>query len=163
MHRRLIALARGTGATFAFTVGTLWLAGVLTIAQAWVLSRIVDAVFLGGATLTQAWPLLRELLALMLVRAAFAGLHEIGAKAIAVRVKSDLRRRLFAHLQALGPLYTRGQRTGELTTTAVEGIEALDAYFSQYLPQVVVTALIPLTISTTLNFPFTRNLPGKKG
>ena len=146
MHRRLIALARGTGRTFAFTVGTLWLAGALTIAQAWLLSRVVDAVFLGGADLARVGPLLRDLLLLMLARASLSGLHEIGAKAIAVRVKSDLRRRLFAHLQALGPLYTRGQRTGELTTTAVEGIEALDAYFSQYLPQVVVTALVPLTI-----------------
>jgi len=82
----------------------------------------------------------------MLARASLGGLHEIGAKAIAVRVKSDLRCRLLAHLEALGPLYTQGQRTGELTATAVEGIEALDAYFSQYLPQVVVTALIPLTV-----------------
>jgi ATP-binding cassette subfamily C protein CydCD len=33
-----------------------------------------------------------------------------------------------------------------LTTAAVEGIEALDAYFSQYLPQLVITALVPLSI-----------------
>ncbi|HSK67454.1 MAG TPA: ABC transporter transmembrane domain-containing protein, partial [Anaerolineales bacterium] len=46
----------------------------------------------------------------------------------------------------MGPAYTRGQRTGELTTAAVEGIEALDAYYSQYLPQLVVTALVPISI-----------------
>ena len=46
----------------------------------------------------------------------------------------------------LGPAYTRGQRTGELTTAAVEGIEALDAYYSQYLPQLVITTLIPISI-----------------
>ncbi len=146
MHRRLISLARDTRGIFAFTVGSIWLAGVLTIGQAWLLSKIVDAAFLKNATLSQALHLLEWLLALMLLRAALVGLHEIGAKEIAVRVKSELRRKIFAHLQALGPLYTRGERTGELTNTAVEGIEALDAYFSQYLPQVVVTALIPLTI-----------------
>jgi ATP-binding cassette, subfamily C, bacterial CydD len=57
-----------------------------------------------------------------------------------------LRERLFAHIQALGPAYVRGERTGELTAAAVEGIEALDAYFSQYLPQLVITALVPLSI-----------------
>ena len=62
------------------------------------------------------------------------------------RIKSDLRERLFNHILNLGPAYTRGQRTGELTTAAVEGIEALDAYYSQYLPQLVITALIPISI-----------------
>ena len=46
---------------------------------------------------------------------------------------------------ALGPAYTRGERTGELVNTAVEGIEALDAYFSQYLPQLALAVLIPVT------------------
>jgi ATP-binding cassette subfamily C protein CydCD len=46
----------------------------------------------------------------------------------------------------LGPAYTRRERTGELTAIAVAGIEALDAYFSQYLPQLALSALIPLSI-----------------
>jgi thiol reductant ABC exporter CydD subunit len=65
---------------------------------------------------------------------------------VASRVKIDLRQRLTAHLLALGPTYARGERTGELTHTAVEGVEALDAYFGQYLPQLALAALIPLTI-----------------
>ena len=60
-------------------------------------------------------------------------------------MKTDLRERLTAHLLALGPAYTRGERTGELVNTAVEGIEALDAYFSQYLPQLALAVLIPVT------------------
>ena len=60
-------------------------------------------------------------------------------------MKTDLRERLAAHLLALGPTYTRGERTGELVNTAVEGIEALDAYFSQYLPQLALAVLIPVT------------------
>jgi ATP-binding cassette subfamily C protein CydD len=47
---------------------------------------------------------------------------------------------------ALGPAYTRGERSGELVNTAVEGIEALDAYFGQYLPQLALVTLIPLTV-----------------
>ena len=146
MHRRLIALARGTGPLFLLTVGTLWASALLTILQAALLSRVVDGAFLSGHNLPQEWPRLWLLLGVILARAAVSGLHEIGARAIAVRVKSDLRRRLFAHIQALGPLYVRGQRAGELTATAVEGVEALDPYFSQFLPQVLVTALVPLTI-----------------
>jgi ATP-binding cassette subfamily C protein CydD len=63
-----------------------------------------------------------------------------------MRVKTELRERLFAHLLALGPTYTKGERSGELTNTLVEGVEALDAYFSQYLPQIFLVVLMPLVI-----------------
>lgn len=146
MYRRLLGLARQQGGLFALTCGSLWVAGLLTVAQAALFSQIVDGAFLGGHTLSQEMPRLWLLLGVILARSVVSGLHEMTARAIAVRVKQDLRRRLFAHIQALGPLYTRGQRTGELAATAVEGVEALDAYFSQFLPQIVVTALVPLTI-----------------
>ena len=42
--------------------------------------------------------------------------------------------------------YTSGETTGELTTTALQGVEALDAYFSQYLPQILIAALLPVMI-----------------
>jgi len=89
---------------------------------------------------------LRLILVIISTRGLLAWVNEVSASAVAVRVKSDLRERLFAHIQKLGPAYTRGERTGELTTAAVEGIEALDAYFSQYLPQLVITMLVPISI-----------------
>ena len=45
----------------------------------------------------------------------------------------------------LGPAYARGERTGELSNTCMDGVEALDAYFSQYLPSLALAALVPLT------------------
>lgn len=146
MHPRLIHLARQGGIPFFLTVASLWLNGAAILIQAWLFSRIVDAVFLQGYPADQSQPLLRLLLGVILLRSLLSGLHEVSARAIATQVKSVLRRRFFEHLQALGPLYTRGQRTGELTTVAVEGIEALDAYYSQFLPQVATTILIPLTL-----------------
>ena len=79
-------------------------------------------------------------------RALLTWLNEVAANAVAVKIKTDLRNRLFEHILKLGPAYSRQQRTGELTAAAVEGIEALDAYFSQYLPQLVITTLIPISI-----------------
>ena len=90
--------------------------------------------------------LLRLILVAIGGRAFLTWLNEIAANAVAVRIKTDLRNRLFAHILNLGPAYSRGQRTGELTAAAVEGIEALDAYFSQYLPQLVVSTLVPISI-----------------
>jgi len=128
------------------TILSSFLAGLATIAQAWLLSRIINDVFLRGHALDQVSRALLGFLFLIALRAALTWGSEVTANVVAVRVKTDLRQRLFAHLLRLGPAYTRGQRTGELTTAAVEGIEALDAYYSQYLPHLVITALVPFSI-----------------
>jgi ATP-binding cassette subfamily C protein CydCD len=41
-----------------------------------------------------------------------------------------------------GPSWSAELRTGEVTQLATRGLEALDAYFARYLPQVVLTAII---------------------
>ncbi len=146
MHRRLLALTRTARLGLVLTILSGLLTGWLAIAQARGLSLLVDDVFLGGAELQAVTGLLAFLLAVIGLRALLAWLGEAAAGAVAVRVKRDLRAKLFDKLLALGPVYTRGERSGELTAAAVEGVEALDAYFGQYLPQLVVTAVVPLSI-----------------
>ena len=130
------------------------LAGIVTVGQARSLSRMVGLVFLEHNTLRQVLPWMAILLALALARAALVWGAEVASGRAAGRIKQHLRDRLAAHLLALGPAYTRGQRTGELTNAAVEGIEALDAYFRQYLPQLALAGLVPLGV---LAFVFPRD------
>ncbi len=146
MHRRLLSLTRDSRTALILTVLSGFLVGLLTIGQAYLLSSTVNGVFLQGQTLADVFPWLKLILVIIVGRAFFTWLNEVSANIVAVKIKSDLRDRLFNHILNLGPAYTRGQRTGELTTAAVEGIEALDAYYSQYLPQLVITALIPISI-----------------
>ena len=141
-HRLLLALAIGSGV----------LGGGLTVWLAWNLSSVISQVFLEGSTLDRVWPQLVVLLAVIAARGGTSFVSELSARWLAIRIKFDLRRRLFSHVLDLGPAYRHGERTGELTATAVEGIEALDVYFSQYLPQVALAALIPLTILVSI-FP----------
>ncbi len=144
--QRLLAQLRTARVFFALTILFGLCIGVLIIAQARVLSAIIAQVFLRGAPLTDVWNALLVLLAIFGARAALAWASEVTAFQVAARIKRDLRERVFAHLLVLGPTYVRGQRTGELTNTVVEGIEALEQYFSQYLPQLVLAALVPLAI-----------------
>jgi len=146
MHRRLLSLTRDSRTALILTILSGFLAGLLTIGQAYLLSNTVGEVLLQGRTLPQVAGWLQLILMIIAGRAFLTWVNEVSANIVAVRIKSDLRERLFKHILDLGPAYTRGQRTGELTTAAVEGIEALDAYYSQYLPQLVITALIPISI-----------------
>jgi ATP-binding cassette, subfamily C, bacterial CydD len=116
------------------------------IVQMALLSRVVNNVFLLHRGLAQIELLLILLLGAILVRAGLVCIREITAQRAAIRVKSDLRQRLFAHLLQLGPAFSKGESTGELVATTSEGIERLDAYVSRYLPQLALTVLVPLLI-----------------
>ncbi len=144
--KRLLAEARAVRGFLLLTIGLGGLSGLFIIAQAGALSRVIDRVFLQSATLAAVTPELIALLVIIGGRALLAWGSEVSAFQAAARVKTALRQRVFNKLMQLGPAYIRGERTGELTSTVNEGIEALDAYFSQYLPQLVLAALVPLTI-----------------
>jgi ATP-binding cassette subfamily C protein CydCD len=146
MTRRLLSLARDSRFHLVATILCGILAGFLTIWQASVLSQVIDRVFLGGQPEQMIAGLLRFLLLVVFLRAALAWVSEVSANAMAVQIKAELRRRLFEKILRLGPAYTRRQRTGELVNASVEGVESLEAYFSQYLPQLVIAALVPFSI-----------------
>ncbi|MGA2502917.1 MAG: thiol reductant ABC exporter subunit CydD [Anaerolineales bacterium] len=143
---RLLSLARDSRLALGFTILTGFLTGLLTIAQAAGLSRLLNGVLLLGQNLTNVGGLLQLLILIAFLRAFLAWGSEVSATAVALRIKNDLRVRLYDKILRLGPSYTRGERTGELVTAAIQGVETLDAYFSQYLPQLFIAAIVPLSI-----------------
>ncbi|MDH7571509.1 MAG: ABC transporter transmembrane domain-containing protein, partial [Armatimonadota bacterium] len=145
-NSRLLREARGEAALLLLSVAGGAVGGVLVVAQAWLLSGIVARVFLQGHSFSQVRAAMIVLLGVMVARALVALGSELAATRAAIRLKVRLRQRLFEQLMALGPLFTRGERAGELANTATEGLEALEAWFSQYLPQVAIAAVVPLTV-----------------
>src|ERR687897_362224 len=147
MDKELLRRVRSARVSLGTTVVLGVLVAVATIAQMVLLARTVDQVFLRGADLEGVSALLLFLLGAVVVRAGLLWLREISAQRGVVRVKSELREKLFAHILRLGPAYTRGERTGELATTATEGVEKLEAYFGRYLPQVFLSVFVPLLVT----------------
>jgi len=116
------------------------------------MSKVINQVFLEGKTLESVSILLFTILIVVVLRVGFVWGSETRASSAACKIKQDLRKQLFSHIQDLGPSSLRSEageaeaRTGELVNLATEGIDALEAYFSQYMPQIALAALIPLTI-----------------
>lgn len=122
------------------------LAGGAVIGQAALLARVVDGAFLRGAAPRALAPLLAGLAAIALARAAFVLWQESQAERYSARVRLAVRDRLARRLLALGPRFASGERTGELANTLLGGVEALDPYLAQYLPQSVLAVLVPLAV-----------------
>lgn len=144
LDRRLfkeISLVKGL---LILSVGLAFMAGVAVVLQARQVSHIITEVFLRGQAFAQVLPWMAGLLVVVVSRAALSYFGEWTAVIAAQRVKEHLRNRLARHLMDLGPAFTQGERSGELIATATQGIEALDAYFSQFLPQLALAGLLPL-------------------
>lgn len=150
LYRPLLRQAQDVRLFLGATVCIGFLGGLLAIAQARLLSRSISLGFLQRRPLEEELGLLMGLLLVFGGRALLSWGGEVVSFAAARRVKATLRQQLFNHLLKLGPAYLRRGRTGEFANIAGEGIEALEAYFSQYLPQLALAALVPLTVVATI-------------
>ena len=71
-------------------------------------------------------------------------------------VKKTLRERIYRKLLRLGAAYKEQVNSSEVVQVAVEGVDQLETYFGQYLPQFFYAMLAPLTLFAVLSFV---NLP----
>ncbi len=68
------------------------------------------------------------------------------AHGTAARAQATLRARLFDRIVALGPGWFGAERTGGVMLSVVDGVEQLQTFFGQYLPQLAIAAAAPLVI-----------------
>lgn len=124
------------------------LLGVLTaavvIGQAVLIAGVLADVIINGFDLAQVGDRLIALAVVIAIRAALAWASEEIARRSAGSVTAGLRRDLLVHAAGLGPRWRAGEQTGELAVLATTGIESLHDYVARYLPQVVLSAVIPV-------------------
>ncbi|MCX5082788.1 thiol reductant ABC exporter subunit CydD [Streptomyces sp. NBC_00401] len=146
IDQRLLRYARATR-LFLIAVVVLGVAGAgLVIAQAMLISEVVVGAFEHGLDVSA----LRTPLLLLALVAAGRGLvswlTELAAHRASAAVKSELRGRLLERASRLGPGWLSGQRTGSLVALATRGVDALDDYFSRYLPQLGLAVVVPVAV-----------------
>ncbi|MFH9489201.1 thiol reductant ABC exporter subunit CydD [Streptomyces halstedii] len=143
---RLLRYARATRFFLAAVVG-LGLAGAaLVIAQAMLVAEVVVGGFEDGLTVHGLRTPLLLLIGVALGRALVAWLTERAAYRASAAVKSELRGRLMERAADLGPGWLGEQRTGSLVALATRGVDALDDYFSRYLPQLGLAVVVPVAV-----------------
>ncbi|MCE3035260.1 thiol reductant ABC exporter subunit CydD [Streptomyces sp. CMSTAAHL-2] len=143
---RLLRYAR---ATRFFLVAVVALGAVgagLVIAQAMLLAEVVVGAFQHGRSPAELTTPLLLLVAVSVGRALVAWLTERAAHRASAAVKSELRGRLLERAAELGPEWLGGQRTGSLVNLATRGVDALDDYFSRYLPQLGLAVVVPVAV-----------------
>jgi ATP-binding cassette subfamily C protein CydCD len=115
----------------------------LVIAEAWLLARLVTGSFQQGESLAQLAGPMAALAVVLAARAGLAWGSELSAHRASAHAKSQLRTALLERAGEMGPAALADHGSGRLATLATTGVDALDGYFSRYLPQLVLAVLVP--------------------
>ncbi|ORT57725.1 thiol reductant ABC exporter subunit CydD [Streptomyces sp. CB03238] len=143
---RLLRYARATRLFLAAVVALGVVGAALVVAQAMLIAEVVVGAFQRGLDGGD----LRVPLVLLVVVAVGRGfvswLTELAAHRASAAVKSELRGRLLERAAELGPGWLSGQKVGSLVALVTRGVDALDDYFSRYLPQLGLAVVVPVAV-----------------
>jgi ATP-binding cassette subfamily B protein len=147
MHfdRRLWELTRGLRGRIALTILIGLLASAFGIARFVLLGALLARVFTGAGAGVLIGLAIGVAVAVML-RGILDHIRTVISHGTASRVQERLRGRLYDKIAELGPAWFAGERTGGVMLSVVDGVEQLQSFFGQYLPQVCVAALTPVAI-----------------
>ncbi len=124
----------------------------------WLLARV----FRGASLESLAVPILLTA-AVSVVRGGLEYARAMIAHRTTAIVQARLRQAIYDQVVALGPAHFTRSRTGDVLVSMVEGVQQLEVYFGQYLPQLAVAALTPVLIFAfvaTLDLPIALVLLG---
>ncbi|WP_203701314.1 thiol reductant ABC exporter subunit CydD [Asanoa iriomotensis] len=121
---------------------------VVVVLQATALASVLTAA--AGGRLDRTG--LGLFVALVAARAGLAWAQGAVTAWSAAAVKEALRVELLGSVTRRDPAWLAGQRGGSLATLAGRGLDGLDAYFTGYLPQLVLGVTIPIAVLSRLVF-----------
>ncbi|MGW4482778.1 thiol reductant ABC exporter subunit CydC [Amycolatopsis sp. NPDC004368] len=118
------------------------------VAQAFLLADVLAAIVstgIGGRTAQLA-----ALFALVAGRALAGWAVRVVSARAAATAQQDLRARVVSHALRLGPEWLARRGDGSLTELVTRGLDALDAYFREYLPALVTAFVVPLAAGAAI-------------
>lgn len=150
IDKRLIALVPESRRYIAANVALQWVALGVNILLVGAVSGLLATLWQGHVTAARLGGTAALALAALAVRFVCA----VGAARMSYlsskTVKARLRTLLYEKLLRLGTAYREEVQTSAVVQVAVEGVDQLEIYFGQYLPQFFYAMLAPLTLFAVL-------------
>ena len=146
---RLWQFTHGVRLRIAAAVAMGVFASLVGIGRLALLGWLLARVFAGDAFSDLAVPFCL-VAAVMVLRGWVEHTRAMIAHRTAARVQLELRKRLYAKVVALGPAHFGLERTGAVMISMVDGVEQLETYFGEYLPQLLISFITPIVVFVLL-------------
>ena len=148
---RLWQFTRGVRLRIAAAVAMGVFASLVGIGRLALLGWLLARVF-AGDTFSELMVPFALVAAVMVLRGWLEHTRAMIAHRTAAIVQLELRKRLYARVVALGPSYFGLERTGAVMISMIDGVEQLETYFGEYLPQLLVSFITPIVVLVLLAF-----------
>ena len=145
LDSRLWAFTKGVRPRIAWAVLVGLLAVAVGVARLGLLGWLLARVFSGDSIESMILPI-ALVAGVMLLRGWPDYYRNMVAHRTAAIVQTHVRLMIYNHVTELGPAHFAEARTGDVILSMVEGIERLEVYFGQYLPQLFIARLTPVLI-----------------
>lgn len=122
------------------------ISGLLIVTQAWLLATILQALIIDNVPREQLLVQFSLLICVFIVRAIINFIRESVGFVCGKIVRQQIRSMVLNKLNQLGPIWVKNKPAGSWATIILEQIEDIQDYYSRYLPQMYLAAMIPIII-----------------
>ncbi len=142
----LITLARPVYFWLILTILISIVSSLCLIGQLYYIAHIAQVIFLDKQSLHSVNHSFILLIILLGFRTILAAIKEPVSFQVSAKIKSNLREKILQHIASIGSINSKLLGSGELLNMAMDQVEALQEFFTAYLPQMIVACTMPLII-----------------
>ena len=147
---RLIRMVPGSMRMVVQIVVLQWVSLMANIGMIVSICWLLERLHANTASMAIVWHVVVAILFALAVRAACTlGVSKHSCR-LSCMAKQVLRERIYRKLLCLQGGYRDVAATSEIVQVAVEGVEQLETYFASYVPQLLFSAVAPLTLFAVL-------------
>lgn len=126
------------------------LAGVVSaialIIQAGLIAHTLHSLIIEHQSKHELIPYFIGLGATIVIRSALAWVREVTGYRSGEEIRKYIRGLILEKMRRLGPAHIKGKSAGAWGTMLIEQVEEMQDFFSKYLPQMALSAIVPLII-----------------
>lgn len=152
IKKRLIELLGDSKKYIYLSVLFKWMALISQIAIVYASVNLIKLVFEGSFETALVLKQLGVFMLALVLRVASEKLIIKSSYMSSRDVKKILRNKIFDKLERIGSNYSESVSTAEVVQMTTEGVEQLEIYFGQYLPQFFYSMIAPITLFAVISF-----------
>jgi thiol reductant ABC exporter CydD subunit len=137
--------------TIIFTTILHFVAALLVVTQSVVAAHVITNAFIWQWNLDRALPLLLLAAGAWSLRVILVSFNDAVARNYGLRAVSDVRQKTVAKLLKT-PAHRLPLSAGKISTLLTRGIEGIEIYIARYLPQLVISAIVPASMVAVVFF-----------
>ena len=118
--------------------------GLGVIVQSALLAYVLQALIIDKLQWPALIPYFLWLATVFVLRSFCVYWHQTRGFEAGARVRTSVRKQLIDKFAALGPAAIKQRQSGELAAITLEQVDALENYFSRYLPQHTIVGVLPI-------------------